>query len=296
MNNNSLVGRVFDGFNSIFMVFLCIATLYPFWYVLMVSLNDNSVAPFQTVVLLPKGLTLYNYVAVLMDDLIISGYAITVLRSFIGMASSVLFNAMAAYCLMPHTLPGRKFFLTLITITLFFGGGLIPWYLVLRALGLINTFMVYIIPSLLSAWTIIIMKTYFLSNIPYSLEESAYMDGANELYIFFKIVLPLSGPMLATMCLFSLVFHWNDWWFGEILVSSRHLKPVQTVLRNVIARQSAVESMQRAGFRGMSGTGSMSIESIKMAAIIVVSAPVLAAYPFFQRYLIKGIMIGSIKG
>lgn len=293
--NKSFSNKVFDVSNYLGMFILSLAFLYPFWYILAISLNDNSVISYQQIWLFPKAFTLLNYEAVFSDNQILSGYKITILRAIIGTVCTVMANSLVAYALSKKYLIGRKIFMLIITITMFFSGGLIPSYLLYMRLHLLDNFAVYIIPGLLGAWTIIVMKTYFTSTIAASIEESARIDGANDLLIFFKIIIPLAMPMIATMSLFSMVGIWNDWWTGEIMVNSRNLKPVQTVLLKVINQADALDSMKRISGRSNVAKSAMSAESVKMAAVIVVTAPILIIYPFCQKYFANGIMIGSIK-
>lgn len=292
---DSIGSKSFNIFNYIFMFLISLTFLYPFWYVIIVSLNDNRVTNYQQIAFWPSAFTFLNYLVVLSDSTILNGYKITILRTITGVVFTVLANSMIAYGLSKKYLFGRKFFLTLITITMFFSGGLIPSYLLYMKLGIINKFAVYILPALLGAWTIIIMKTFFSSTISVSIEESARIDGANDMYIFFKIILPLSTSMLATIGLFAAVGHWNDWWVGEIMISDQKLKPVQTILLKIINQTQAMEQMNAMrGRLGLSGAA-VQLESVKMAAIMVVTLPILIAYPFCQKYFVKGVMIGSIK-
>lgn len=282
--------RFYNTFNIVFLSLFSLLMLYPFWYVLIISLNDSSFGGYSKVLILPVAFTLDNYKVVFANDSLVSGYIITIIRTAAGVFLSVLFNAGLAYGLSKKRLMGRKLFLNLVIITLFFSGGLIPWYIIIKSLGLLNHFWVLIIPYLLSPWTILIMKTFFNGLSP-SVEESARMDGANDLLIFFKIVIPLSAPIIATMGLYSAVFHWNDWWAGEMLISNSKLLPVQTILMRIISQQHAIDLIsQTQGKIRVSA-----LESINMAAIIITTVPILMIYPSLQKYFLKGIMLGSIK-
>lgn len=286
---------VFDCINYILMGILVVVMVYPFWYVLMVSLNDNSVANYSQIVLLPKAISFENYQTVLSDKAIIRGYGITVSRTLLGTFFGVLCNAMFAYGLHVKYLVFRKFFMKVMVITMFFSGGIIPWYILLNKMGLVNSFWVYLLPSLMGSWYVVMMRTYYSSTIPIGLEEAARIDGANELSTFFRVILPLSKPMIATMALFMAVGQWNDWWTGEILVSNQRLWPVQNVLRRMISSTAASEAILKLRSSTPGSMQAVTTESVRMAAVIVVTLPILVVYPFCQKYFVKGAMIGSVK-
>lgn len=274
---------------------LVLVMVYPFWYVLMVSLNDNSVANYSQIVLFPKGITFENYQTVLADKAIIRGYGITISRTFLGTFFGVLCNAMFAYGLHVKYLVFRKFFMKVMVITMFFSGGIIPWYILLNKMGLVNSFWVYLLPSLMGSWYVVMMRTYYSSTIPIGLEEAARIDGANELNTFFRVILPLSKPMIATMALFMAVGQWNDWWTGEILVSNQKIWPVQNVLRRMISSTAASEAILKLRSSTPGSMQAVTTESVRMAAVIVTTLPILVVYPFCQKYFVKGAMIGSVK-
>lgn len=285
----------FDGINYFFMAILIVIMVYPFWYVLMVSLNDNSVANYSKIVIVPQAITFENYQTVLADQAIMKGYMITIARTLLGTFLGVLCNAMFAYGLHVKYLIFRKFFVKVMVFTMFFSGGIIPWYILLNKMGLTNSFLVYILPSLMGSWNVIMMRTYYTSTIPTGLEEAARIDGANELSTFFRVILPLSKPMLATMALFMAVGHWNDWWTGEILVNNQKLWPVQNVLRRMISSTAATEAILKLRSSTPGSMQAVTTESVRMAAVIVTTLPILVVYPFCQKYFVKGVMIGSIK-
>jgi len=286
---------VFDMVLAFIMFWVSLAMVYPFWYVLMVSLNDNSVSSYANIVLFPKAFSLESYRVVFADDGILRGYVITVLRTVIGTVMSVVCTAMLAYGLHVKYLIGRKWILKYIIITMFFGGGIIPAYIVQYKLGLINSFWIYIIPSLISSWNVMMMRAFFGSNIPSGLEEAAKIDGAHELSTFLRIVLPSSKPIIATISLFNAVSHWNDWWTAEIKVTKQELWPVQNVLRRLISTTEVNDMMRQVQANRAAYIDAAKPESIRMAAVIVVTLPILIVYPFCQKYFVKGAMIGSLK-
>jgi putative aldouronate transport system permease protein len=200
---------------------------------------------------------------------------------------------MVSYALSRKTLMGKKFYLIIGTITMFFGGGLIPYFITLKNLKLYNTFLVYIIPALFNFYNAIIFMSFF-RDMPASLEESAKLDGANDWTIFNRIILPLSKPILATIALFTGVYHWNDYFCGVMYINNPDLQPIQTFLYRVVASASSSKAVvaMPAGVSALQ----VSSQSVKLATMVVTTAPIVCVYPFLQKYFVKGIMIGSIKG
>lgn len=290
----SIGESVFDVSNAVILCLLGLATFYPFWYVVVLSFHDSAVSSYFDVYFWPKVFTLDNFRVVFVTNALVNGFVITILRTVIGSLLSVLMCGVLAYGLSKRYLIGRTLFLNIVIVTMFFSGGLIPLYILLKNLLLLNTFWVLIVPTLLNAWTVILMKTYFAS-LPESIEESAKIDGANDLVIFFRIVVPMSMSLIATMLLFAAVYHWNDWVSGEIFVMNPNLLPVQTVLMRMITQVDASNMIQQSMSMEFVAK-SPAIESIKMAAIVVTTVPIIMVYPFLQKYFVKGVMIGSIKG
>jgi putative aldouronate transport system permease protein len=278
---------------------LCISVIYPFMYMLAVSLNVGSDAAKGGVYLWPREFTLYNYEIVLGNAVIRHAYLITIGRTLIGTFIGLLITLLVAYGLSYRQLPFRKQILAYVLITMLFSGGLIPLYIQLNNLHLLNSFWVYVIPSAFSAWNMFVMMK-FIQGIPEALIESAEIDGANPLRILFVVVLPLSKPMLAAIGLFTAVGHWNDWFAGAFYVSDQNLIPVQTFLQQLLSAQdiSAVlgsNNNQEALARGTM-LSNVTLMSIKMATVMVSALPILCVYPFLQKYFVKGVLIGSVKG
>ena len=275
------------------MILICIVTLYPVWYTIIISFNDAQDALMGGIYLFPRVFSLESYRMVFMNDEIIQAFIITILRTLIGTVTGVFFTAMVAYAFSKRYIMGSKFYLTAGTITMFFGGGLIPYFIILRNLGLFNNFMVYIIPAMFNFFHCIIFMTFF-REMPPSLEESAKIDGANDFLVFVRIILPMSTPVLATIALFVGVFHWNDFFMGVIFIHDPELRPIQTFMYQIIAGTAAQRSVV-----GMpAGVASQAVSSLSMqlATMVVTTAPIVFVYPFLQRYFVKGIMIGAIKG
>lgn len=281
---------VFDILNMIFMCGIILATLYPFYYVIISSLNDPIDLLKGPVYLLPRKFSIVNFQYVLKEKAILNAAFITVARTVIGSASAVLFTAAFAYGISKKVLLGRKFFIGMALVTMYFSGGLIPSYLLIaHGLKLQGNFLVFIIPNLFNAFNAFIMLAFF-KGISAEIEESARIDGANDIVIFFKLIIPISMPILATIALFNGVFHWNSW-FDALLYGGRKLETLQQYLVKSI--QSATVNAKAAGFVSTQGISST---SIRLTTMVITAFPIVLAYPFLQRYFVKGVMIGSLKG
>ncbi|GAB6930901.1 carbohydrate ABC transporter permease [Paenibacillus sp. JCM 10914] len=278
---------------------LCISVIYPFMYMLAVSLNVGSDAAKGGVYLWPRQFTLYNYEVVLGNAVIQHAYLITIARTIVGTLVGLMVTLLVAYGLSYRYLPFRRSILGYVLLTMLFNGGLIPLYIQLYQLSLLNTFWVYIIPSAFSAWNMFVMMK-FIQGIPEALIESAEIDGANPVRILFTIIMPLSKPMLAAIGLFTAVGHWNDWFSGAFYVSDQSLIPVQTFLQQLLSAQDmsgilGSNNNQEALARGTM-LSNVTLMSIKMATVMVSAIPILCVYPFLQKYFVKGVLIGSVKG
>lgn len=275
------------------MLAICFITLYPIWYVLVNSLNEGTDAMQGGIYWWPRVFTLENYQAVFDNSGILTSYAVTIAKTVIGTVTHVFFTAMVAYAFSRKDLVGRKFYMIMGTITMFFSGGLIPYFLLIRDLGLFDSFWVYIIPTLFNFFNLIIFVSFF-RELPTSLEEAARIDGANDLQIFLRVVIPLSMPVIATIALFQGVYQWNDYFAGIIYVNNPDLQPIQTYLYKVVAESSSSQMMANAP--GGIVTRTVTTQSIKLATMVVTTLPIVLVYPFLQKYFVKGMLIGSIKG
>ncbi|NQX69398.1 carbohydrate ABC transporter permease [Paenibacillus alba] len=282
----------FDQANNVLMLAICFATLYPIWYVLVNSFNDGNDAMRGGIYWWPRMFSLDSYKAVFANDGIMLAMGITVAKTLVGTVVHVFFTAMVAYAFSRRELIGRPIYMVIGTITLFFSGGLIPYYLLIRDLGLLDSFWVYIIPAMFSFFDLIIFLSFF-REIPDALEEAAKIDGANDFKIFYQIILPVSMPVVATIALFHGVYQWNDYFTGMIYINKSELQPIQTYLYRVVA-QSSSNQMVAATTGSIAKT--VSSQSIKLATMVVTTLPIVIAYPFLQKYFVKGFMIGSIKG
>lgn len=292
MSRRTLREVIFDRLNDIFMLVICFVTLYPIWYVLVNSLNDGNDAMRGGIYWWPRMFSFDSYFAVFANDGIMLAMGVTVAKTLVGTVVHVLFTAMVAYAFSRRELIGRRAYMMLGTVTLFFSGGLIPSYLLIRDLGLLDSFWVYIIPAMFSFFDLIVFQAFF-REIPDGLEEAAKLDGANDFKIFRSIILPVSMPVVATIALFHGVYQWNDYFTGMIYINKSELQPIQTYLYRVVAQSSSNQMMA-----ATSGTiaKSVSSQSIKLATMVITSLPIVIVYPFLQKYFVKGFMIGSIKG
>ena len=279
----------FDIFNIVFLLAMAVVTLYPFIFVLFSSVSLPSRLIGQTgLLLLPKGFQLDAYRMVFMNPMIMVGYRNTLIYLVCGLAVNLFLTTMAAYALSRKGVLLKRFFSLMIIFTMFFSGGLVPLFLQAQSYGILDTRWALILPNAMSAYNLIIMRTGFES-VPISLEESAKLDGANHFTICFRIVLPLSLPILAVVGLYYGVYHWNAWYHALIFLQNRALYPLQMILREILIQNQTDAMTAESGVKESLG------EVIKYAAIIVATVPVVCIYPFLQRFFVKGIMIGAVK-
>lgn len=277
----------------VLMLLICFLALYPVWYTLIVSFNDSSDTLRGGVYFFTRKFTLESYKTVFQDTAIIKAFGITILRTVIGTVASVLFTSMVAYAFSKKHIIGHKVYMIIGTITMFFGGGLIPTFILYKNIGLYDNFMVYIIPALFNFYNMIIFISFF-REMPVALEESAKLDGANDLMIFFRIILPLSMPVVATIALFNGVWHWNDYFTGVMYINDSNLQPIQTFLYRIVASASASKAVVSLP-AGVSAQ-QVSSQSVRLATMVVTTLPIVCVYPFLQKYFVKGMLIGSVKG
>ena len=286
-------GKVFDIFNTLFMLFMIVITLYPFYYVITCSISDsNMIIGDKGLMLLPKGFSMGAYQMVMRNPNILSSYRVTLILVVVGTLVNVLMTSIGAFVLSRKRFAIKKTLTILIIFTMYFIGGMIPGYLLTyKVLHLGNTLWALILPGAISTYNLIIMRTNFIA-IPDSLEESAKIDGANEIVILFKIILPLSLPILAVMTLFYGVGHWNSWFNAMLFIRDRAKYPLQLILREILLLNSTDAMTGDASSVDKYNIG----ESIKYATIIVATLPILVVYPFIQKYFVKGMLIGAVKG
>ena len=283
---------IFDHFNVIFLSLLMFIAIYPFLYIIIASFSSaNLLVAHQGALIWPVGFSTRAYEAVLQNPAIYIGYKNTVIYVVAGTACNIFMTSLAAFILSRKSFYWKSLIMTMFVITMFFSGGLIPNYLQVRRLGLLDSMWAVILPNVISVWNLMIMKTAFQS-IPDSLEEAAKIDGANELYILFRIILPLSLPTIAVMILYYGVGHWNAWFSAMLYFKDRNLFPLQLYLREILISNSMNDMLGGAGIEEREAIS----ETLKYATIIVSTLPILLVYPFLQKYFVKGVMIGAIKG
>ncbi|WP_425430472.1 carbohydrate ABC transporter permease [Desmospora activa] len=277
-----------------FVVFLLIA--YPLYFVVIASVSDSTRVATGEVLLFPKGFSLFGYKEIFQDPRIWTGYKNTIIYSVGGTLISLLFTLPAAYVLSRPEFRARRFLMFFFVFTMFFSGGLIPTYLLMKNLNLTDTMWVFIFnPATINVFNLIITRTFFESNIPKEMFEAASIDGCTHFQFFMKVVMPLSKAIISVIALYYFVWHWNDFFTGLIYVRDNSLQPLQIVLRDILlSNQVFVEGAGTGGNAG--GYAQRYADQIKYGVIIVSSLPVLVIYPFVQKYFEKGVMIGSIKG
>lgn len=279
---------------GIIMVIITIAAVYPLYYIYINSLSGGAYVGANEVILYPKEFTTYAYSLALQNSSIVRSFVNSVFYTVAGTLLSVILSAFCAYPLSRKEFYGRKIFTAIIMFTMFFNGGIIPLFLTITDLHLYNTIWAILLPSCISVYNVIVMRTFFQS-ISYELTESAYIDGANDWVVFGKIILPLSKPILATMILFYGVANWNSFYNALMFLNEKALYPLQLVLRTIVIEGSTTEMAYMA-----SSEGSLSVpidtKSIKYAVVAVTTLPMIIVYPFVFKYFEKGVMIGSVKG
>nr|WP_248930879.1 carbohydrate ABC transporter permease [Paenibacillus hamazuiensis] len=287
---------VFECFLYLFMIFVGVVTIYPFWNILAISLNEAMDTVRGGIYLWPRAFTLENYKQLFVYNNLLIAFKNSVLRTVIGTAIGVFSSAMIAYVLSRRDFIARKPMSLIFVLTLYFSGGMIPVYMLMRDLHLMNSFWVYILPNLVNAWNVFVIRS-FMDGLPISLQESAKLDGANDLTIFLRIIMPLCKPVLATIALFIAVGQWNSW-FDTFLYNSgaEHLTTLQYELMKILANTTAGANnadLARSGNPALSAQ--VSPESIRAAITIVATLPILVVYPFLQKYFVKGLTLGAVK-
>lgn len=284
--------RIFNIFNILLMCLLMFITLYPLWHVAMASISDGGeIMAHSGALFKPLGFSLEAYKMVFQNPMVARGYMNTAFVVIVGVSINILMTSLGAYFLSRKDVFWKKYIMMAIVFTMYFSGGLIPFYFTVKGLHLDNTLWALILPGMISTFNLIIMRTAFAA-IPDSLEESAKIDGANHFTILFRIILPLAGPTIAVMILYYGVGHWNAWFNAMIFLRKRELYPLQLVLREILIQNSFTDSAL-----GSNGDDAASLaEIMKYAIIMVATLPILCIYPFLQKYFVKGVMVGAVKG
>jgi len=279
------------------LLLLGFATLYPFWNTIVISFNEGRDTALGGVSFWPRAFTLENYKMVFNDRQLFDSLVVSVSRVAAGTLLSILWTAMFAYGMSRKGVIGKKYYMIIAIFTLYFQGGLIPSFLWMRELHLFNNFWVLIVPWAINVWNMIVFRTFF-NGLPEGLEESAKIDGCNQFGIFFRMAVPLSGPVIATLSLFTAVYLWNDWFFANIYINNRDLLPVQSYLLEVINSNAMAEQIALLAGTDMVLSESqkqITSKSLQMTTLMVATLPIVIVYPFVQKYFVKGVLVGSLK-
>lgn len=278
--------RVFQVFNTILMIFICCVMLYPFIYLIAQSFSSADAIIAGKVSLIPVDFSVSTYAYVLQGGYFLQNYGNTIIYSIVGTVLALFTSALLAYPLSKPELRGNKVVGPLIIFTMYFGGGMIPNYILMVSLGLTNTVAAFILPGMISTYYVILMRSFF-ETVPRELEEAGEIDGLNKFGVFFQVALPLSKPIMATMALFYLVQYWNDWFDAFLYLDDQSKWPVAYYLRNLISTSQSVEDAAE----------TLSISAnIKSCAMVLTAAPIICVYPFIQKYFVQGMMLGGVKG
>ena len=295
LHKRSAPSVVFDTGNALFLAVLCVTMLYPLYYVFVASLSEGNLLMAHTGPLaVPLGFSGAAYRLVFNNPLVLRGFVNSIHLVVVGTTVNILLTSFAAYVLSRKNVYWRPMLMIMAVVTLLFERGLVPFYLTVRGLGLLNSHWSVILSFAISAYNLVIMRTYFMT-IPDSLEESAKLDGANDFTVLFRIILPVAAPVVATMVLFYGVSRWNGYFYVMIFLRDRIKFPIALVLREILIANSA-DTMMAGGDAGSMGDHENIADTIKFATTVVATMPILLLYPFLQKYFVKGAMIGSVKG
>lgn len=282
----------FDYINGVFLLLLAIVTAFPLYYVLIISVGSYKDIVTSNMYLFPSSLDLTAYRSIFETRRIGSSFLISLFVTIVGTGLGMIVSVAMAYSLSKSHVPGMKLAFGLVLLTMFFSGGMIPYYLTIKSLGLIDKVAVMILPTCVSVFNVIVLKNNF-AQVPPSLEESARIDGANDMTILFRIVLPTCKPILATIVLFYAVDRWNEWWHAMLFITTPAKQPLQIVLREVLFNFDQMRSTIGASLA--QSTKPVYNRSVQMATVAVATLPILCVYPFLQKYFTKGLMIGAVK-
>jgi putative aldouronate transport system permease protein len=285
--------RMADTVITAIMILLTLMVLFPFYNMLLVSVARYEDIISTPLYLVPKAIDLRNYRMAVLYPSFVNSVGVSLFVTVVGTSLSLLATTVGAYVLSRRNLPFRKFFFYFLVITMYLSAGLIPWYLVMKELGFVDSIWVMVIPPMINTFYLILMRNYFES-IPVDLEESAKIDGANDIQILFQIMIPVATPIIATIALFYAVDRWNDWWLAMIFIQDKAKEPLQLILRHMV-----VDATIDLGNTMMNAMRDAHIQvharSLQMATVTLTTIPILLVYPFLQRYFTKGIMLGAIK-
>lgn len=295
--HTSMSDKIFDVVNVLVMIILFVIFTWPLWFVLIASISSPSEVWLGNVLLLPKKLTMIAYETMFKYKSLWTGYANTIYYTVVGTAINLVMTVCCAYPLSRKDFVPRKPLTYLIMFTMYFTGGMIPNYLVVSELGLLDTRWAMILPGAISVYNMLVMRSYFINSIPGELQEAAFLDGANSAQYLLKVVLPLSKPVIAVVGLYYGVHHWNDFQTALLYIYDDKLLPLQSFLRNILTTsQLLAESAVGSSDAALVEAQSQLAQTLKYAVIIISSIPMLCVYPFIQKFFVKGVMVGSVKG
>ena len=292
--------KIFVGFVYLFLALALVIVLYPLIYIVSASISEPQFVISGEMWLLPKGFTFEGYKTIFQNENIWRGYRNTIFYTALGTTINLAVTLPAAYALSRVDFYGKKLFMNFMLLTMFISGGLIPSYLLIKNLGMIDTIWALVIPNAASVYNIVVTRTFFQSSIPREMEEAAIVDGCSDFKMFIKIILPLSMPIIAVMGLFYGIGHWNSYFNALIYISNKSMYPLQMVLREILVLQdlssNSTATNVSASTAEMLYSKQQLVQVIKYGVMIVSTLPVIVVYPFLQRYFVKGVMIGSLKG
>lgn len=282
--------KIFDVFNVLFMVFFLALVIFPLLNIVALSFNDGMDAMKGSIYFWPREFTVANYQAILKDPAIYQAFGVSVAKTVVGVAGHLLITGAAAFAMSKRGLMGRHWLIRMGVVTMFFSGGMIPTFLVVKSVGLTNNFFVFVIPVLFSFYDMIILMNFF-RNLPASIEEAALIDGASHFQIFWRIVLPLSLPVLATIALFHGVYQWNDFFVTKLYITNKDLYPIQYKLYLMLTSTGAANEAKG----GMLGQASVTTQSLQLATMVITTLPIVVVYPFLQKHFVAGMLVGGVK-
>jgi putative aldouronate transport system permease protein len=282
----------FSALLTLLMLAIAVTVLYPFVFLLALSFNQGLDALKGGITAWPRKFTTENYRIIFQDPRLVHAVLVSVARTALGTGLAVVVTGYVSYCLTKRRMLGRRLYLTILILPMYVSAGMIPTYLVYRLFGLTNTFWVYIVPNLVWAYFVLIMRTFFEA-LPPALEESAVVDGASEPVVFFRIIFPLSMPVIATVALFNAVWHWNTWFDTILLTRSKDLETLMSLLAKMLLEQ---QTNLISDLRNQRRVRYMTPTVLRAAMTIITTVPIVLVYPFLQRYFVKGVLIGAVKG
>ncbi len=285
---------VLDIAKVIFLAFITIVTVYPFWNIFIVSINDPTDAVRGGLYFFPRVFSVLSYKEILGRPTFTHSILVTLARTIVGTPLALLCTSMVAYSLSRKDLVGRKFWNLMFVFTMYFGGGQVPYYMVLKNIGLLDTFWVFIFPLIMSVYNMILIRSY-IESMPDELFEAVKIDGGNDLVVYWKIILPLAKPILMTVALFVAINQWNSWFDAYLYTSNQNLKPMQSILVEILNQYNTGATTSAQMSNAKSGN-TITPDSLRMAATMVATIPIICVYPFIQKYFVKGIMLGAVKG